>query len=69
MVEEKSQWTAVAGSSCLLTVHFIEHTVHKVAKCFQKEEPTWDWYVTILQICAEAAEENDEWEGAENEAD
>jgi hypothetical protein len=62
VIEEKSKWTGVACPSCLFTIHFVEHSVPKVAERIKEEKPLRNWFFRIiLKLGAITPKEHEKW--------
>ena len=67
MIKQESEWAWISGSSSLLTVQLVEHSVRPVAESFQKEKPVWNWDVAIFHVGSEFTKENEERSCGEEE--
>lgn len=48
MIKQEPKRTRILGSPGLLPIKFVKHAVHKITKCFEKEEPLGYWCLWLI---------------------
>lgn len=69
MIEQQAERAAITCSPGLLPIQLIEHTVHKVAKRVEKEEPIGYFDLVILELGAVVTEQDYEGQRRKDESD